>query len=796
MNRTDNKSNNIINTFLSLVLLLGLPAQPIAAEEETAGDQEAATEEEQAFELPAMEVIDVTPIAGGALPIDKIPANTQTVTSEDLKRAQSLSLGEYMNRNLMSVNINEAQNNPLQPNVRFRGFTASPLLGTPQGLSIYLNGIRFNEPFGDTVNWELIPPSVIEQMVLHPGSNPLYGLNTLGGAISIRTKTGFSAPGHQLKVYGGSWDRHDEELSSAWNNGTFGYFIDLRNFGEAGWRNFSGSKLNQGFGTFSWRGDEASLDLTLAGTGSDLNGNGALPIQLYELSPTAVFTHPDNTRNSLFFASLNGSAAVTDLIELAGNAYFRHNDTKTFNGDDSDFEECEEEELEGFVCEEEGDEEELVFNLQGEPIEATDRVLGGTQNLSKTQQDGWGGNLQSIFAHDVLGMQNQFILGGSFDYAKINFNFDTELASLTSTRGTIGGGVLVEEARVILKSRTRAWGIFLTDTLSVTDGLSITLSGRYNNSNINMEDRFGDELNGDHSFERFNPAAGFTYTFTPAFSFYGGYNESSRAPTPVELSCADPEAPCKLPNAFLSDPPLKQVVAKTFEIGWRGQIEPLFGGYLDWNAALYQTHNYNDIQFISAGNLTNEGFFTNVGTTRRQGAEVGMISEFDDLIGDFDHWRFAANYSYIDAVFRTPFIASSPNNPSANEDGDILVTRGSRLPGIPEHMVKLSADVDLWSRMSMGLDMVYNSSQVFRGDEANLNPTLPGFVVFNLRTEYRFNDYIALFGKVDNLFNKRFETFALYGEADEVLGDAFNDPRFVSPGAARAGWIGFRLSLL
>jgi len=110
-------------------------------------------------------------------------------------------------------------------------------------------------------------------------------------------------------------------------------------------------------------------------------------------------------------------------------------------------------------------------------------------------------------------------------------------------------------------------------------------------------------------------------------------------------------------------------------------------------------------------------------------------------------------------------------------------------------MVKLSADVDLWSRMSMGFDMLYNSNQVFRGDEANLNPTLPGFVVFNLRAEYRFNEHIALFGKVNNLFDKRFETFGLYGQPDEVLGDAFNDPRFVSPGAPRAGWIGFRLSL-
>ena len=104
------------------------------------------------------------------------------------------------------------------------------------------------------------------QWPLHPGSNPVYGLNTLGGAIAVRTKTGFSAPGHQFEAYGGSWDRHSEELTSGWNNGEFGYFIDLHHFDEKGWRAFSPSKADQVFGTLSWRGDKGSLDLTLAAT--------------------------------------------------------------------------------------------------------------------------------------------------------------------------------------------------------------------------------------------------------------------------------------------------------------------------------------------------------------------------------------------------------------------------------------------------------------------------------------------------------------------------------------------------
>lgn len=801
-----------ITRFIALIALLALAlavhaesgSDPGATTADAGGEVAAVTG--GTVNLDRLEVIGITPVSGADLPLDQIPANVQTVDSEQLQRTQSLNLPEFMSRHLQSVNINDATTNPFQPDVRFRGFTASPLLGLPQGLSVYLNGVRFNEPFGDTVNWDLIPAGAIDVMALHPGSNPVYGLNTLGGAIAIRTKTGFSAPGHQASALGGSWDRHDVELMSGENNGTLGYFIDLRNFGEEGWRDSSNSKVNQGFGAFSWHDYGVELDLTLAGNESDLNGNGAVPVQLHELNPSAVFTHPDNTRTQLFFSSLEGSWAATDEIQVSGNAFYRRNIIKTFNGDNSDYEECggdddvggddDGDDLAGFVCEQEGGEQKLALDLNGDPIEAKSSVLGATNNFSKTHQENYGGNLQTEFANQLFGHDNQFIVGGGYDRSVINFEFDTELGSLTRTRGTTRSGVVLLEPRVRLHNKVENWGIFFSDTFAVTEEFSLMAAGRYNSTRIVLEDRFGDELNGNHSFSRFNPAGGFTYNPDPLFGLYGRYSESSRAPTPVELSCADPDAPCKLPNAFLADPPLEQVVAKTFEAGIRGRADDLFDGFLEWTAGYYHTTNNNDILFISAGNLTNEGYFDNVGTTRRQGVEFGVNALFDGLIGDFDQWRFGLNYSFIDATFRSPFIASSPNNPSANANGQILVRPGNKLPGIPDHMVKFSTDVDLWQQFSLGFDMLFNSGQYYRGDEANLNEQLAGYVLFNLRAEYRFNEYVALFGKVDNLFDKKYQTFGLYGEPDEVLGPAFTNPRFVGPGGPRAGWIGMRFSLM
>lgn len=785
------------------------------------GIADAADRSAGVAELENIEVVGVpvTPIQSTQVPIDKIPANIQSVGAKDLDRAQADSLADYMNKFMGSVNVNDAQNNPLQPDIQYRGFTASPLLGLPQGLSVYVNGVRFNEPFGDSVNWDLVPEGAIDTMHLIPGSNPVYGLNTLGGAITVRTKTGFSAPGHRVDALYGSWERHQVEVSSGGNNGTFGYFVDLKNFGEEGWRDHSRSKANQVFSTFSWLGENSNLDLTLAATDNTLKGNGAAPIQLFNQNEEAVFTHPDITTNRLFLAALEGSTWVNDQVQLSGNGYFRRLKTKTFNGDDSDFEECGEvvEELEedledkfgadGFTIENNGvpgklcegelaavneAEIESVEDINGNLIDAEDGVEGATNNFGDIDQRGWGGQGQAALSYDIFGFANNFVIGGSYDRGEIDYRADTELGSLTENRGTTRSGVLVSEARVRLDSTVEHYGAFFTNTFSISDDFSITASGRYNRTEIDMDSGFNPDLVGSHKFSRFNPAGGFTYTPFRFIGFYGGYSESSRAPTAVELSCADEEKPCRVPNAFLADPPLEQVVSKSWEGGMRGKISNLPHGKLDWQVGYFRTTNHDDIYFnaIAQGG---RGFFRNIGRTRREGVEIALLSEFEELIGDFDQWHFAINYSYIEAEFRNPFVAFSPNNPMAGDGGAVQVEKGDRIPGIPRNIIKLSADVNLWNHITLGIDSIYNSDQVFRGDEGNDNATLGGFWVFNLRTEFRINEHLTLYGKVNNLFDRRYKTFGLYGEPDEVLGEEFDNPQFVGPGSPLSGWAGIRV---
>ena len=771
-------NKSILSSVMSILVMSNVQADDV---------QKAVQASEPVVELETLNIVNTTPIGAG-IDIGKVPANVQQMNAEDLSKAQSISLADYMNQYMGSVTINDAQNNPFQPDIQYRGFTVSPLMGLPQGLAVYTNGVRFNEPFGDNVHWDLIPKGAIDTMSLQPGSNPAYGLNSLGGAIAIQTKTGFTAPEHSLTVSGCSWGRHNEELMSGWNNGEFAYFLDLQYFAEDGWRDYSESDVFNGLGTFSWRGDSGQLNLTLAGADTSLKGNGAIPVELEAIDRKSVFTHPDKTSNHFFMSALDGNLWVDDETELTGNIYYRSNRVDTFNGDGSEFEECDDES--GFLCEE--GEDEVVIGVDGNPVYATEDVEGGTINTSETDQWSFGFALQSAFNHRLWGHENQFVIGASYDLGKAGYSADTELGSLTDNRGVDGSGILVDESRVRLDTTTNSFGLYFTEVFNVTEQLAINLAGRYNHVEIDMDDRYGTELNGQHKFDRFNPAAGLTYAFMPEINFYGGYSESSRVPTPMELSCADPDDPCKLPNAFIADPPLEQVVAKSWEVGFRGDFFNVLDGNIRWNLGYFNTVNHNDIIFQSAGTANSAGYFDNVGKTQRQGVELGLSSSF------FDRWRMALNYSFIDAVFLTPYVSHSPSNPYADENGDIQVQSGSYIPGIPRHIVKFSSDVDIIESWTFGFNVLFNAEQFLRGDEANLDSPLASYAVVNLQTEYRFNEHFTIFGRLDNLFNTKYNNFGTYGETGDVLegmGIDDRDTRFVGVSAPRAGWVGVKLTL-
>src|SRR5579863_1281692 len=230
-----------------------------------------------------VDVVAATPLPGGDLALNQIPSPVQIATKSDIANSAALELGDFMNRRLNGVHVNEMQSNPFQPDVNYRGYTASPLLGTPEGISVYMDGVRQNQPFGDVVSWDLIPKNAIETVELMPGSNPLFGLNTLGGALSIQTKDGITSPGLNAQVTYGSSGRKAVHAEYGGGKPTgFHYFLAGNAFHESGWRFDSPSDVRQAFIRLGWRSATTDLALVTTYAYNTLTGNGLQDYRLLQ----------------------------------------------------------------------------------------------------------------------------------------------------------------------------------------------------------------------------------------------------------------------------------------------------------------------------------------------------------------------------------------------------------------------------------------------------------------------------------------------------------------------------------
>jgi iron complex outermembrane recepter protein len=736
------------------VIVTALLANIISAHAEEGSPNKASV-----LEVPKIEVVGTTPLPGIGVPLEKVPANVQNTGAEKIGKQKALGIADFIDQNGGSVTAGAGQNNPFQPDISFRGFAASPLLGTPMGLSVYMDGVRINESFGDVVNWDLIPQSAVASVQLIPGSNPVFGLNTLGGALSINTKTGQHYPGYRAQAYGGSYGRKAVEFDVGGKEDRLDYFVTGNIFKERGWREHSTSSVKQLFGKFGYEDDDTDFDLSLNFADNTLEGVQALPVSMLG-TPKQAYTYPDRTNNKLATVNLKASDFIGGSGNhlIAGNIYLRKLKSDTFSSN---------------------------LNADYDGTTATEQAFNDTHVVDQT---GYGTAIQYTSLVPIADYKNQLVVGVSVDSGRSDFSQASQPAIFTADRGTLATGLFT--VGTLAKTRNDYYGILFTDSLSIDKEWTLTLSGRYNQAKVKIEDVSGTDpkLNGDHTFNRFNPAIGINYVPSAALTTYASYNEGMRAPSPVELTCADPTAPCKLPNNFLADPALKPVISKTVEVGGRGKLD----GDIKWSAALFRTDLLDDIQFISSGGAINAGYFQNVGKTRRQGMELGLASK----IGALD---ISARYSFIRATYESAFTAHSPNNSSADAiTGDVAVTPGNQLTGIPQQAFKLRADYDFDEKLSVGVNWIAVSSQYPRGNENNqdVNGKIPGYAVINFDAHYQPNKELNFFIKINNLLNKKYYTFGVLGE-NFFTGPGNTYDRitarpelFVSSAAPIGAWIG------
>ncbi len=747
--------------FLLPALAGSLAAAP-APEQEAASDDRASTEQGEFDEQ--IVVIGLAPLDHVGESPDRLPWTVHRVAPRALDLSAVSGVGALLEAELPGVSLAPAQGSALQSDVLYRGFGASPLLGANQGLSVYEDGVRVNEVFGDVVAWDLVPTFAAERVELLPGANPMFGLNTLGGALALSTRSGFDSERFDLTLEAGSFGRRAGEFGAGGAFGPddeYGWFVGGRSFEEDGWRDFSPSSLRQALAKLSHRGERERIDFSVGVADNDLIGNGVTPVELLEIDRAEVFTHPDQTWNELFFPRLRIGRMIGSGLELEAQIYLRANDVATYNAD-------------AF----EGDDDDH-YDDHGQEDDDDHDEFDAVNNRSRTDQEGLGASIQ------ISGLtgSGRWLAGASWDGGRADFAFETELASLTDSRTTIGSGMLLPGSEVGLRADTGHAGLWaLRHWTTAGDRLTWTLQARYNDSRIELNDQLGTALDGDHGFSRLVPSVGFVWEARAggrsSMLLFGNLSQSSRVPTPVELTCADPDDPCRLPNAFVADPPLDQVVTTSAELGLRGSR-----GSLRWSAALFHSDSADDIIFVSSGAGTSAGYFTNVDATQRQGLELWMRGSHGRLNWD-------ASYTLLDATFQDRLTLSSPPHPLA-EHGEIEVEPGDFLPGVPRRQFRAGADLRIGGRAVLGARLLGDSTRYLRGDEANLLEPVGTAWRGDLWSRIELTPSLDLDLEVSNVTDREYATFGALGEPDEVLGDGFENPRFLSPAEPRA----FRASL-
>ena len=738
--------------------------------------------------LPPIEVIGATPLLGSGVDRNTVPAETHVLNSNDLKREGTPDLLRSLDQQVGGVGLDSASGNPFQPTFFYHGFAASGLQGTPQGLAVYVNGVRFNQPFGDTVDWDLIPNIAIDQVNLE-GSNPVFGLNALGGAVNIQLKNGFTYQGFEADISGGSFGQVQGEFQYGLQADNTSTYVAGTVLHQNGWRDLQSTNLQNIYGDVGWRSDRAELHLNITGAHSILNGPGTSPVELLAADPAAQFTAPNQISNQYGAISLSGTLNVTDTTSIQAVTYYRYFLQRVTNGNAPNDTPCDD--GSGLLCSGSG----FSTTRGGDFI--PDFLNGGPYSEldnQTTSTNAYGVSAQVTNTNDLFGFKNHFVAGVSFDGAQTLFSATSFIGGLTpDTRVFIGPGVVIDEpgsnspVRVAISNAT--YGVYFADTLNLTPRLAVTVSGRFNTALVDLNDQNGGDLTGNHSFSHFNPAGGVTYQVAPWMTAYAGYAVANRAPTPAELSCAGPTNSCSLANFFVGDPDLQQVISYTAEAGLRGTFTPFDGAKLSYNLGLFHTDLNNDIAFVNSV-TTGRAFFANIGETRRQGVDVGLQLKTD-------RWLAYVAYTYTDATFQSGFIESAGSNPAADADGNITIQRGNRIPGIPVNQVKLGVYYKATDKWTVGATAIGASTAFLFGDEANLTPPLPGYFTLNLSTSYQLTNNIQLFAWAQNITNARYYTFGTFSPTSAVFlsqAPGATNPRSYSPAAPIGGFGGVRVT--
>ncbi|MDX2259244.1 MAG: TonB-dependent receptor [Hyphomicrobiaceae bacterium] len=779
-----------------------VPAAPSTAEARAAGD-----------------IVPVSPL-GGEIRVETYAGGVATVGGDAITGNGRSDPQDALAKSVPGVTLIDAGGSNFRSQLDYRGFGAGSINGFPQGIAAYQNGVRINEVFGDVVNWDLIPSNAIGDITIVSG-NPVFGLNAIGGGAVISLKDGFSFQGVEIDSKFGSYGYKEIGTQIGVQSGPFALYFAGEHIDEDGWRDFSPAEVDRMYVDLGAKGSLVEVHANLTWAKSSVGVVAATPEELLNVGWERTFTSPQTTDLEVLMPSLNAKVKATETLTFSGLAYYRRYKSAVVDGNVLEAEECGEVQAENpgvgveadfnadNICSEEIEDNTIaqLRDARGNPIAGDDigeEPFGVIDRINQ-QAESFGGSLQATEKMQVFGRPNQFIAGVSYDRGNVRYSTASEIGELTSRYVVDGSGVIIAEpddfAGRNVDVDTEYVGLYITNTFEVTDALAITVGGRYNHASVDLVDLTGefDGITSSHTFERFNPSAGATYQIMQGLTVYAGYSEANRAPTPAELACANPDNPCPIESFLTDDPPLEQVVSRTYEAGLRGKLGSLGRDQvLGWGVGYFRTLNEDDILFVSSG-TTGRGFFFNAGDTLRQGIEAKLTYD--------NQWlSLYAGYSYVHATYETALEYQSPAHPLGRPcSGDpevtcIDVAPGDRLPNVPDHRFKAGVEYRVLPQWMIGADVIANSGVYHLGDDANLLPKVGGYARVDLKTTYDVTENVQIYGLLNNVFDSRYGVFGTLFENEEaptdpvgIPGFTYDNPRSIVPGQPISAYGGVKV---
>lgn len=721
---------------LLTALVAAVPAVAFAQADTTRADTTRARTDTTAHELPPIEVVGSIQPAAGPTVGSGVPARVTTLSAEQVDAYEPRILSDAL-KSVAGFSTYDDLGSPYKLNLSSRGFYSSPVVGLPQGVAVFLDGVRMNEPEASQVNFDLLPMDHINRIEILSGNGSLLGRNALGGAINLVTARGAGPTSGTVEVSGGSFGaaRGEAHVSGSKPGGVDWYLGGNYNR-EDGWREATGEEGYQGFVNLGKLGETGGIRFQGFYSRDRVEPAGSLPESIFAAHADSNLTAGDYENLWAFQGSVQAYKQF-GLGRASGTVYFRRHRAERFN-----------------------------VNQEDDPD-----AFGISYNTSfgYTADYRWT---------TVINERTALSLRGGLDgeVTRVKIDIFTDSTKFGGSRD------------LTTQARSPLWDLAPFAAADLTIGkVTLSAGARYDYVRIPFENVLNPTGDTTASYKRFNPRIGASVEVTPGGSLFASWGQAFRAPAVIENACADPEAPCPLPFALGDDPPLAPVKASTVEAGFR-----LARDRLSVSGSAYYTSVKNDIFLTPFGDedepqgSTIDGFFVNLDKTRRVGIEAGAAYTLPAGHSVYLNYAFTrATFQSAADLFTIRSTEDVDGEPVINPfPTDNAVTPGSRFPLVPDHQIKLGGLARVGPYVSLGADGRYIGKQFLRGDEANVTDRLEGYFVADARVGVELGRW-EINGIVTNLFQNQ---SAIFGTFNINQGNpaGLTVERFLTPNARRA----------